>query len=362
MKKLLVLLTLMVGVLVFSADAFAGCYSCKGALRNVDCTGAVQGGVCAEFDYDTPLNSGGGFCIPSGPLDNYRALFDLCQCTASLPYFTTPGNIVGVRMTILVDGAEGALGAYWSDDLLVVPAPIGLDITNATKVLACADLAYTNPILAGAYYEPDGVTPSTPLTTGVCTVPAANQTTVYSTYNLAGGGYTIIGPGTEQNWWWMDIPPIRIDPAVLNSAELVSVKIEFIEQFGICATCALCECVIPVAQVCCGAPAAAPRTFPYFTSLTAGSWWNGIALVNTAATANSVTLTAFVQDGTTDTFTVSVPANSMFVDLLENITWAGTGTGGLPLYIVATPTIAGLDGFAMIADQVTGESMGYLPR
>lgn len=361
MKKLLVLLTLMVGVLGFSAGAFAGCDSCKGALRNVDCTGAAQGGVCTEFDYDTPLlpASGSGFCTLPGPLDNYKAIFDICQC-ADPAYFSTAGNTVGVRMTILVDGLEGELGAYWSDDTVVAPIAIGLDVTGTTKLAACALGAYGQSFGPGAYYLSDETTPATPLTTGACTVPAGNQTTVYSTYNIPLSGYTVAGGAFEQSWWWMDIPPIRIDPAVLNSAELVSVKIEFIEQFGICATCALCECVIPVAQVCCGAPAAAPRTFPYFTSLTAGSWWNGIALVNTAATANSVTLTAFVQDGTTDTFTVSVPANSMFVDLLENITWAGTGTGGLPLYIVATPTIAGLDGFAMIANGA--ESMGYLPR
>ena len=360
MKKLLFLFTVMAVLVGFTASAFAQpCFNCKGTLRNVPCVGAVQGSTCLEFDYDTPLipASGSGFCTLPGLLDNYRALFDICLCP-DITDFTTLGNIIGIRMTILVDGAEGALGAYWSDDAGIVPAPIDLDVMNTTKALACADLAYTNTIAPGVYYAPDGVAPLAPLTTGACTVPAANQTTVYSTYNIPGGGYTVIGG--EGNWWWIDIPPIRIDPAVLNSGELVSVKMEFIEQFGICPTCALCECVIPVAQVCCGAAAVAPRVFPYFTSLTAGAWWNGIALVNTSATANSVVLTAFVQDGTTDTVTINVPANGMFVDVLENITWTGTGTGGLPLYIVASPAGPGLDGFAMIANGA--ESMGYLPR
>jgi hypothetical protein len=237
MKKLLVLLTLMVGVLGFSAGAFAGCYNCKGDVRNVDCTGAVQGGVCTEFDYDTPLNLGSGFCTAPGMLDNYRALFDICQC-ADPTYFDTAGNVVGVRMTILVDGLEGELGAYWSDDAGVAPIAIGLGVTGATRLAACALPAYAQTFGPGAYYLSDEITPAAPLTTGACTVPAVNQTTVYSTYNIPGSGYLVAGGGFEQSWWWMDIPPIRIDPAVLNSAELVSVKIEFIEQFGICATCA----------------------------------------------------------------------------------------------------------------------------
>jgi len=112
--------------------------------------------------------------------------------------------------------------------------------------------------------------------------------------------------------------------------------------------------------VCCGAAAVAPRLFPYFTSLAAGAWWNGMALINNSATANSVTLTAYVQDGTTDTATISVPAFGTVVDLVSNIAWAGTGTPGLPLFIVAAPSGPGLDGFAMIANGA--ESMGYLPR
>lgn len=367
MKKLLFLFTVMAALVGFTASAFAQpCYNCKGTLRNVDCTGVVQGGACAEFDYDTPLipASGSGFCTGPGSLDNYRALFDICAC-ADPAYFSTAGNVIGVRMTILVDGVAGQLGAYWSDDstLLPVPvgAPIGLDVTSATKAAACGLPAYGQTFGTGTYYATSDSGPtSNPLQTLACTVPAANQTTVYSTYNMVASGYIVAGGGFEQSWWWMDIPPIRIDPAVLNSGELVSVRIELIEQFGICPTCALCECVIPVAQVCCGAAAVAPRLFPYFTSLTASAWWNGIALVNTGSTANSVTLTAYVQDGTTDTVTVSVPANGMFVDLVSNITWAGTGTGGLPLYIIAAPSTPGLDGFAMIANGA--ESMGYLPR
>jgi len=368
MKKLFFLFTVMAVLVGFTASAFAQpCYNCKGALRNVDCTGAVQGGTCAEFDYDTPLMpaSGSGFCTAPGALDNYRALFNICDC-ADPAYFSTALNVVGVRMTILVDGVAGQLGAYWSDDSAALPVPvglpIGLDVTSATKTAACGLAGYGQLFGPGTYYATSDSGPtSNPLQTGACTVPAANQATVYSTYNMPASGYTVAGGGFEQSWWWMDIPPIRIDPAVLNSGELVSVRIELIEQFGICPTCALCECVIPVAQVCCGAAAVAPRLFPYFTSLDGSAgWWDGIALVNTSATANGVTLTAYVQDGTTDTVTISVPANSIVSDILPNLSWAGTGTGGLPLYIIATPTAPGLDGFAMIGDGA--QAQGYLPR
>ena len=50
----------------------------------------------------------------------------------------------------------------------------------------------------------------------------------------------------------------------------------------------------------------------------------------------------------------------MFVDLLENISWSGTGLGDTQCYISVTTDFV-CDGFAMMANDAH-EAMGYLPR
>jgi len=52
----------------------------------------------------------------------------------------------------------------------------------------------------------------------------------------------------------------------------------------------------------------------------------------------------------------------MYVAALENIGFTGTGLGDMPVYIKVTSTFGNIDGFAMIANSVSGESMGYLCR
>jgi hypothetical protein len=52
----------------------------------------------------------------------------------------------------------------------------------------------------------------------------------------------------------------------------------------------------------------------------------------------------------------------MYVAALENIGFIGTGLGDMPVYISVSSDFASLDGFAMIANPASGESMGYLCR
>ena len=89
---------------------------------------------------------------------------------------------------------------------------------------------------------------------------------------------------------------------------------------------------------------------------------HGIAIINTSLLPGTATLTAHEKDGSTGTFSVAVPAQGMYVNLLESITWVGTGLGGTQCYITVSSDFAGMDGFGMIANENTGESMGYLPR
>jgi len=379
MKKLLVLLTLMVAIFGFTAGAFSAdvCTSCKGALRNVPCpSAAAQASVtCTEFDYDLnspaaqqAANVADGYCLTvvgAANPNNYRAIFAICNCANAAKFIV--GQAVAAKMTILVNGMSGALGAYWSQ---IAATPAIVFDTHTTAALACAITAHGNvgvgagqSVSSGTFGAPswflsDGTTPAVPLATTVCTVPAANQATVMTTPASA---YVVAG--TEGPYWWIDVPPIRIDPAVLKNGELVSVKIELYDPTApvpICPACvvSLCDCTIPVAQVCCAAAVSTTLSFPYFTSLTAGDFWNGISISNPTAAAGSCVLTAYEKDGSVGTATVAVGAKSMFVDLLENIVWAGTGLGGVQCYMTAVCNYGGAFGFAMMANGVH-DSMGY---
>jgi len=367
MKRLLVLLTLLVGILAFSASAFSAdvCSSCKGGVRNVPCVIPGQAAACLGFDYDTPLPAGAGYCVAATMLapNNYKALFHICNCPDPAAFI--PGLIVDVRMTILVDGASGAKGAYWSG----TPAPPGVIgfSTFMTDALACASVAaFTTDFGAPAYFLSDGVTASVPLATTACTVPAANQATIMVANSGLGagvGGYVV--NGAEGPVWWIDIPPIRIDPALIASGATVQVKIELIDHtgMGICPACSLCNCTIDVAKACCGAGTGS-MFFPYFSSLDAGAYWNGIAITNQTAAAGKATLTAYEKNGGVGQYIADVPADGMFVDLLENITWTVvSGTlGGSPCFIEVTTDYGTPDGFGMISNYANQESMGYLPR
>jgi hypothetical protein len=185
-------------------------------------------------------------------------------------------------------------------------------------------------------------------------------------------GYTITAYDqlTKLSYWLIDIPPIRISSSVLHNCEVISVKIETLDQSsgGICRDCnATCECIIDVAKVCCETPTMGSCLFPYFASLTEPTatqpWWNGIAIVNTGSTAGTATLTAHQQDGATGTYTTpSIPAGSIFVRTLDSIAFEGSGLGDLPVWINVVTTFSLMDGFALMADSDTGESMGYLCR
>jgi hypothetical protein len=360
MKKLLVLLTLVVGIIGFSTGVFAAdvCTSCKGdTYSKVPCTGTEQS-TCSPFNYQT----GQGYCSWSGN----HVIFAICNCADAGVSFIA-GQRIGIRMTILVNGVAGERGAYWAD-----PASDNVRFAlHASVTSACdAQTIYTSQFGPGTFYKSDRHTVATPYAGSTCKIESANQATVLVT-NPANG--YIISASDELNklsYWNIEIPRIRIDPAVLYNGELISVKIETLIQDtgGICADCvASCECIVVVAQACC-AGSSFSCTFPYFTSLTAptatNNFWNGISIVNTSTKVGTATLYAYENDGTTNahTKTVSIPAKGMFVDFLENITFTPAVTGGTRAYIKVTADFD-VDGFAMMGQSIdAGDSMGYLCR
>lgn len=385
MKKLLVLLILVVGLLGFSTGAFAQlidvCNECKGAvIGTLDCPqGGQTGCTDTPFNFQTRYGYNGTTTPLTLSQTPYRAIFNICNCeTAAISFVET--HRIGIRLTLLVNGVAGDnLGAYWAN-----PDPASANIEfgmYAQPADTCALAAYlslgVNNDLGmpryfgpGQYYKADGVTPATPENGAACAVPSANRAVTVTTN--VDKGYTISPNDVlyKLSRWWIIIPDMRIDSTVLHNGETISVKIETLDQAtgGICATCvATCECTIDVAQVC---PTGATSTgclFPYFTSTgtatSASPYWNGIAIVNTGSTAGTATLTVYQKDGKTGTFTTpTVAAGSMYVAALENIGFTGAGLGGLPVFIKVSTTFSSMDGFAMIADAATGESMGYLCR
>ena len=358
MKKLVVLVTLMVAVFGFSAGAFAAfgdpiCLSCKGPLRNVPIyTAAEQTTLsCTDFDYDMN-SSADGYCEYKSN-NNYRLIFAVCNCELSQAAKLVDGFRVAIRMEILVNGQSGARGAYWSG-----PAVTNIIFNNyLTQSAACAATVaeQTKTFGAPVFYLADGATSVPTLVTDpTCTVPDDQKSTILRTPQGAAAGYLITLADVNLAYWWIDVPPIRIDPAAVTAGDVISVKVSLYDATlqPVCPDCVvpICECTIDVARVGCTSSSTSSLTFPYFTSLTAGDYWNGIVIANPNSEAGSCDLTAYEIDGSVGTATVAVPAKSMFVNTLESMTWTGSGLGDVACYIKASCNYGGAFGFFMMSN------------
>ncbi|HEY5521660.1 MAG TPA: hypothetical protein VIK21_00630, partial [Desulfuromonadaceae bacterium] len=152
-------------------------------------------------------------------------------------------------MTILVDGQTGERGAYWSQ-----PASANIQFgMYSTLADTCAATAYTRYFGPGKFYKSDQATEVTSLIGGTtCAVPSGNRAVTLITGVDAGYEITADDVLYKRSRLWINIPEIRIDPAVLHNGETISVKIETLNQAlgGICLSCvATCECTIDVAKV-----------------------------------------------------------------------------------------------------------------
>jgi hypothetical protein len=192
-----------------------------------------------------------------------------------------------------------------------------------------------------------------------CTIALASRSTVLESTDPGFIIPLVLPPGAG-DYWWIDIPPIRIDPALIASGAIVQVKVELLDNSGssLCGGCTLCTCTIDVAQVCCAAAAVTTNlVFPYFAANT--SYWRGIAVVNPSASVGTVTLTLHNENGNTATApAITIPAGGMFVDSLDNLTFTGAANAGARSFITATCNFAGAEGFAMMGNG--DESMGYI--
>lgn len=367
-KKVLGLLTVMIAVFGFSTGAFAAwgdpiCTTCKGCtIDRVYCDipedqGAVD---CRAFDYDERVG-GDGYC--GGTTTACKAIFNICNCADASNFDS--GETIGVRMTILVDGAGGENGAYWSDG---ATANVAMN-QYATAALACeGSTPYTKAFGAGKFYKSDLTTQVTTLTADTtCVVPAANQATVIVTDITAGYTITSADELAKLSHWWIDIAPIRIDPNVLNSNELISVKIELMNQAsgGICADCtAVCECVIDVAKVCCDeVELLRCMYFPYVVTQDA-TWGTGIVVTNLDSDVDiadmEATFTLTDSAGDVFTYTKTDFDTKVWPFMLDTElpNFSGTPAPG-PAWLKVETNFY-LDGYHFMTDGVFGA--GTLPR
>lgn len=317
--------------------------SCKGQdPGRIDIGDRITQGsdTCDAFDNETSS----GYCSFR---DNRLILaatspFDLAQYQISLE--------------ILVNGAEGDNGVYWSSE------EIGSDGYN-TSDEACDAPVSEMGLGAATYLLANGsaASPDAPHSDD-CDVDAiARAVTVTSPESDLG----LVSPN---DYLWIDMPAFNYDLDEINEGDVVSVRVTLFKTP--CGT--VFTGVFEVGTFGCISTTTDTIYFPYFTEMsdTADDYWDGIAITNLGGTTGSCDLTIYEQDGDVGAMTITgIAPRSMYVNLLSAMlpsmtlsSSGGSGTlGDSRCWIYITGDFS-MDGFAMISRPDTGESMGYIPR
>jgi hypothetical protein len=304
---------------------------------SIGSAGVVQGAgdFCPGFDNE----DGAGYCAGQGPVGNTMVI------AASTPFDQAQYT---VEMEILVNGLTGDNGVYFSDELLMQGA-------YDTSTDACAMtgmMAHT-----ASYYTAVGA-PATPEPqSSLCTVGVGARAVRLVTAQSG------LGIGTTQDYLAFDLPHFNYILSMISSGDQVTIMVTITKVpcgtvFSGEFTLGTFGCVIiPDVPTAC-------IYFPYFTAVTEDAYWDGIVITNMGLTDGTATINLYEADGDMATATVVVPAMSQYVNLLSNMTWAVVGDVGdsSSYVIVNVEGTSVIDGFAMMARQDTGESMGYLPR
>jgi len=305
-------------------------YTCKGAVAGHISMPSTTQTACVAFDFETVA----GYCA-----DHVASKFIL---QSSQAFELT--NYVWT-MDILVNGVAGDHGVYWSN------TNVGLG-AYSTSGLACVGAGLVTP--GQTYLRADGITAAIPVAPiAACNVVATAAKAVRLTTTASNMGI-VFGSSL---FLYVDFPQFNWNLSEVTAGDVVSVRLSLSKS-----TCGVVGTwTIPVGTFGCSG-STCTLLFPYFTSLTADAYWNGIAVINTGATAGTSTFTAYQKNGSVGTVaSVPVAARGMYVNLLESMPWTGTGLGGQQAYISVSSDFV-CDGFGMMAKPGTGESMGYLPR
>lgn len=169
---------------------------------------------------------------------------------------------------------------------------------------------------------------------------------------------TVVKAEAQKQFLRFDIPTIYLVESDLPKGAKVGVRITVEKGCGkfVSADYSL----FTVVEKCKDAPAAAGGAllFPYFAD---APFWNGMALTNIGNAPVNASLAIVDEKGGKGSIDIMVPANGMYVNLVEKIiadsAFKGTVDKALRCYITVTPQSGSLVGFAMMGN--AGESMGY---
>ena len=321
---------------------------CKGAqvghIRIGD-TVAQAADTCDAFNFETAGTGfpGNGYCT------DHNGFNRLIIHSMDAPFVLDNYEL---RLEILVNGLTGDRGVYFSN---VNPLTAG----DPTLAGACAAMPGA-AIGAKTMFLADGVTISAGAAAiADCTIAAADRAVILTTaghnMNLAAG----------DDYMLINLPPFNYNLASINEGDVVTIRVT-LNRLP-CGTIGPHDIIIGTFG-CDIVPVANWLRYPYFTNFDSTAWWNGIVVDNlSAAAGTAITLYLFEKDGDIGQAVVAVDPQSQYVALLSNITWTVAVAGGSGVigdvsgYIIACTDFVA-DGFAMIANDNSGESMGYLPR
>lgn len=268
-----------------------------------------------------------------------------------------------IEMTILVDEGqgfkEGDFGVYFAND-----APSAAAFTSDTAACDDDDLATLTPTY---YLANDSVTSSDALGEANCEVADAGRAVRLIT---AANGLGADGATTD--YLKVMIPALNYDVNKVQPGANVRVKVTL--NRAPCGYITEAEhCVGQLVSACASTPEGGNNLkFPYFTEGTTDGFWDGIAVTNTSNSAGKATITIYETDGDIAVANIDLAAMSMYVNTLQTMIDNNEFTldpaspngvlGNARSQIVVTSETLKIDGFAMMGNNTTGVSMGYLPR
>jgi hypothetical protein len=346
--------------------------TCKGAeldrIKLGSRTGPTQSAgaseSCTYFDFEDDL----GYCNSAATAtygDNGKLIIQsLSGAFEAVNY--------QIQLEILVNGETGYHGVAWSNEDV---AADGFDQSTDACSAASAD-----PVGSAAnyeYYRYVGTSLVLVNNFGDIETPHSGQCDIDQTAGTESTATVLLTNASDlsldatSDFLFIDMPAFNYDLDDVAIDDVVSVVITLIK-----APCGvLLEDEIDVGIIGCISAGTTSNTllFPYFTPMEdADSWWDGLSVVNLAASDVTLTFTVTEMDGDVATTTATVSAGSMFLDTLGNmlsgmtITTPVDGTLGNSdcyVYVVASGTGAlSIDGFAMMGYSDGGWGIGYLPR
>lgn len=307
---------------------------CGKDIGRIECPeGTGQDNIAGAPVFD--LESGYGYCDEGSLKHRRRALVIEAE-----PYFEVATDYF-VTVRIKVNGNLGDNGVYFENNVLGY-------LTTKDRTKACND-DFT-PLGVQRFYKYGDNTGKTTISSN----PLADR---FVRLESVRSGLGITG---SEKYLAIDLPQFTADMGKVKAGDRVSVVVEL--RRDPCVIAGVFEKEIGI--MCCDSipeDASTELIYPYLTPMKDADWWCGVVVTNLSSKSGKATLDFYEQGGAKGTVqTPVINAYSMYVNLLENITVSGL-TGNDALWMKAKTEFAA-DGFAMMGQASTGQSMGYLPR